>query len=448
MIFYLISVFLVVYAFINYKKSFMLFLGFKFFLNQNITIVSVPGIPTLTLDLLLTIIYFVLLITLKNSSQTASASFPYKVPMCLMTFSYLFSAVFAIAPISVELANFIKTVTDSIIIIWMIWQIVETPQDFGFLIKYFTIIFIVSICYAFFEYTILSNPLIKYEQTLNYDSSKVVDNIYSSTGIRGYRVQSIFYHAIGAGMNWALFAFWIFSMKIKQNNRVNWLELLVSIACIVCCFMTKCRSSYIFLIIALLGLIDLKSKKFYKILPFFLVSFALIIPFISQYSDLIRTMTNFNALNSYKAGSSINMRVMQFTATLNLFYKRPLFGYGLKFLNYLDTRYTYQLLGLESIWMNVLTKLGIFGFVAYIIKMIYDIFTVPEKYHTRWIMVLLLAYWITYTVSSIPGFSESLLYIVIFYYLKSSDYYKNKKDSMESHKLFLTGDGKIIHKKS
>lgn len=446
MIFYIIAFVLVLYSFFDFKKSFFLYLGFKLFLNQNVSLVSLPGIPTLTLDLVLTWFYFILLVTLKKDYQKSTDSFPLKNPMIMLLVSYFFSALFGISPFLAEIANYVKFIADSIIIIWMIWQVVESEDDFSFIMNYFVWLFAFSILYAFYEYIISANPLISYEQTLNYDTSKVVDNLYSADGIRGYRVQSIFYHAIGAGMNWALFFFWLVSYQIKKMSQFSFFKIIVAIGCVICCFMTKSRSSYIFLAIISLGLIDFKSKRFYKFLPVLFLGICIILPFVSQYQDLLKTMVSVDAINSYNAGSSIDMRMKQFSAAMNLLIQRPLFGYGLKFLDYLSNSDTVQLLGLESVWLNALTKLGMLGVLSYLVQLIYDVVIIPKKYSLIWLVFLSAAYWITYTVSSVPGFSIYLFYLIMFYYIKTSKVYQNKKASSRVNQLFFK-EGKIIYRR-
>ena len=157
-------------------------------------------------------------------------------------------------------------------------------------------------------------------------------------------------------------------------------------------------------------------------------------------------MVSVDAINSYNAGSSIDMRMKQFSSAMNLLIQRPLFGYGLKFLDYLSNSDTVQLLGLESVWLNVLTKLGMLGALSYLVKLIYDVVIIPKKYSLNWLVFLGAAYWITYTFSSVPGFSIHLFYLIMFYYIKTSKVYQNKKASLRVTQLFFK-EGKIIYRR-
>ena len=99
----------------------------------------------------------------------------------------------------------------------MIWEIYEDKADYKRLYKYITIVMLISCVYAFIEFFIKRNPLALYEATLNKDESRIILGLYTNEQ-RGYRVQSIFEHAIGAGINWAIYA--IFTMRLWIDSSL------------------------------------------------------------------------------------------------------------------------------------------------------------------------------------------------------------------------------------
>ena len=60
MIFLIIGLLIIFIAFRNYKKGFYYFLFYKVCLVTNITVISVPGLPLLTLDVFMTLVFIVL----------------------------------------------------------------------------------------------------------------------------------------------------------------------------------------------------------------------------------------------------------------------------------------------------------------------------------------------------------------------------------------------------
>ena len=94
MVFIIIGFFILVYSTKNFKNGFSIYLAFKLFLVTNITLISVPGIPLLTLEMFLTIM-FVLLFFLKGKKyQRAHMRFPYRFPFWLLIICWTISSIF------------------------------------------------------------------------------------------------------------------------------------------------------------------------------------------------------------------------------------------------------------------------------------------------------------------------------------------------------------------
>ena len=116
----------------------------------------------------------------------------------LLFVCWLLSSMFAIAGFKAELSNLTKIVSEDILLVWLMWEMLETKEDFKFLYKYVTILIFASCVYGLIEYAIKSNPLTLYEATLIHDETRSFVGLYTNMD-RGYRIKSIFEHAIGAG---------------------------------------------------------------------------------------------------------------------------------------------------------------------------------------------------------------------------------------------------------
>ena len=102
----------------------------------------------------------------------------------------------------------------------------------------------------------------------------------------------------------------------------------------------------------------------------------------------------------------------------------PIFGLGPSFTDVMEGTLIDRLLGSESIWLGVITQLGVIGIIAYIIQVFYFIYKVPKNFKNKYLFIVSLAYWITATVTSMPGFKIIYLYLFLFYIIKNTEYYK------------------------
>ena len=97
MIFYILAGLIGLCSVINFKRGFILFLAFKLLLVQNVTLISIPGVPLLTLDMFMSMVYSFWFFMSKNNRKTAKYSFPYLTPNIVISFSWIISSAFSVA---------------------------------------------------------------------------------------------------------------------------------------------------------------------------------------------------------------------------------------------------------------------------------------------------------------------------------------------------------------
>lgn len=401
------------------------------FLVTNITLISIPGFPLLTLEVFLTLIFIILFFANGKRFQFAHGSFPYKKLFALLSICWVVSSIFAIAGFSAELSNLIKNISEEIVFVWLMWEVLETEEDFKILYKYITIVIFASCVYGLVEYLIQNNPLALYEATLNKDESKVILGLYS-TEFRGYRIQSFFEHAIGAGINWGLYS--VFTIWLWINKKVKikfpFFYLFTAFMCIPSIILTKMRSTILFFLIACLSLVDIKKKRFYRMTVMALPAVFLLYPIIRN--NLVIFMSIFNSAAQQKiGGSTFDMRIMQIIAAINLVKLSPFVGLGNKFANVLSRTEYVQLYGMESIWIWVIVQFGLVGVISYLVYALYSIVIIPLEYNSKPMMFFALAYWVTYTVTSVPGMKIYLYFLIMIFFIKNSEKYINGKQKVE-----------------
>ena len=437
MVFILIGVLIIIYSFFDFKKGFSLYLCYKLVLVTNITLISKPGLPLLTLEMAMTLLYLFMFFLTGKKYQSAHKKFPLTIPFVLYCISMIISSCFSVVGFGGELSNLIKQFSENVLLVWMAWQILETKEDFIFLFKVVTVIILGSCIYGFIEYIIGNNPLTAYEATLNPGNS--IDWSYSAESSRGGRINSIFEHAIGAGMNWALYAVLVFNLIQNKSAGIKKfiIPVITAILCIFCMFLTNSRSPILFFIIALCSIINFKSKRFYFLMFAFIIGGIICIPFLPEnVSNIILSLLDENVASNI-GGSSIEMRLDQLSAAVALFIQSPAFGFGPSFKDVMQGDLVDRLLGGESVWFQVLPALGGLGIVAYIVQIYYTVVKLPQKYGSRQILFVSLAYWLTYTITSIPGFITIMFYVFIFYCIKTSENYKKAIEEGKIYGVYL-----------
>ena len=427
MIFTVIAFLIIICSFFNYKESFFIFLTYKLILVQNITIIAIPGVPLLTVDTMLTLWFALLYLVEGKKNSFTNVSMPYRVPLIIFCIVWLLSSIFSVAGFGAEFTRYIQDILNNVIIVFLIWKLVETKEDFIKLFKWITLLIFITTIYGFAEFLIKSNPLQQYELTIIGNTERSINNMYD-TEYRGYRVSSVFSHSIGAGVTWALYVLTIISLKVKHNvKKIPWqnFSILTAVLCIICIFLTKMRSPLLFLGIGLLGIIDLRKKSFYKFLGILVIVLVIISPWISKLNlTVLYSLFNSSAA-AQVSGSSMQQRSGQFQSAFTLLFQySPIFGLGSKFQDAMANSSLIQsLLGLESIWLNDIVKYGILGVLADVIWLYYLIIKIPKYYQSSDAFWLSIAYAITITATSVPGFQIYLLYLVLFACLKSTSKY-------------------------
>ena len=425
------------YSFFNFKKAFIIFLAFKLFLVQDITVVSVPGIPLLTLDLLINVFFIIRYTFIRKKVNNAKLSFPYSTPLLGLCFAWIVSSLFAVAGFGAEVSALLGNIINEILVLVMIWNIIETKDDFNYLFILITMVVLVSCIYGFIEYRLQFNPLSEYEHLLNNDPSRMLIFNYGTEGPRGYHVNSIFEHPIGASMTWALYCAFVFMIAISYNEKLPlcFIAFVTAALCIPSIIITKQRAGLVFLIILSLSFIKIKKKKTYLLLIPAFFSIFLFYEQISNNVNLFLSIFDSNAQIEV-SGSSVSMRIEQLLASIDIMSRSPIWGLGSKYRNIIFD-YTISLLrGVESIWFFVLPCYGLIGIVSYFYYFYWSVYKIPRFFHSYNLFLYTLAYWLIYSVTSLPGFRTYMLFLVLTYIIKKTSRYQRITNKIKTEWTF------------
>lgn len=414
------------YAFINFKKAFLWFLLFKTILVQNLTFLSLPGLPLLTIDTFMNLFFCAFFyVNRKKYIKLMTEKFPMKIPFLLLAGSWFISTIYAIAGFANAFSMFIGNVIQ-LLLVWIMWVLIKDKRDIIFLIKGLTLLFVCYALYMFYECSIQSNPFAEYTGTF-ISSDRLIDFSYEVTTERGYRARSVFEHAIGAGCNFALVGVLIFTILYAYNVKLPHLHwyLCVGILCSFCVFMTGSRGPIVFIMLAYLGFVNFKNLKFYRFAVIGVLAFLIALPYLPSTVFNI-TMSIFDS--DYQAqvgGSDADMRFDQLAAAIAVMGESPIVGLGYKFNSVMNTHLIDYLLGMESMWFSILTSFGLIGLFVNLIVAYYFLIKIPRQYHSQPFFFLSLAYWVTATLTSLPGLQMFLYYLVLVIFIKIAQFKRN-----------------------
>lgn len=424
MILLLIGFAILIYAVIDYKKAFLLYLIYQLFWYDQLVVLQIGG-RTVFISTFMNAVFFALYF-LHRRMRRQNQKFPFKVPFIFLAVSMFCTCLFAVAGFSSELTRQLTIFVRDFLIVWMIWRIVETRKDFNFVIKGITIVMFAACIFGLIEYVKRSNPFFDYKSSIAME--KIANYNYMvnsfSAMARGYRVYSIFEHPIGGGMIFGLYFAFVLTLYVKRKKELPWrtFALVTAFLCIPCVILTKMRSAYVFTAIAVLPAINFKKKQFYKLAGTAIIFAVISWPIISANFNIFASLLN-KKLQQSVGGSSLAQRFSQFSAVFSLMKMSPVFGLGEKFQNVIVNSYTKAALGYESLWFLIMPKYGMVGVIAYVIYGYFCLIIIPRTYRSKELFFTMLAYWATYTVTSIPSFRAAIFFFVVFFYIKISEVY-------------------------
>lgn len=315
-----------------------------------------------------------------------------------------------------EFSRFVGYILYNVIDIWLMWKLITTYDQYKFILKGLIIIFCVSGIYGGIESLLEVNPILEYK-------SELIPEGLSKYGIddfRGYRATSIFEHPIAMGMNFSLFVILVINHilhdKLSIANKFS--VYLLILICIYNVFLTKMRSGMVFLIIMSFSMLNFSSKKTYGMLLGLGLFLVMICAINSDMANIFLSIFS-EQYRDAAGGSSIDMRIEQLEACIQIMRESFFTGLGERFVESLNNAYISDALGFESVIFEELTKHGVIGMLTTLFLMIYSVIYIPYKQRNKKVLFITLAYWCTYVLTSVPFFRFHLYYFLIFILLKS-----------------------------
>lgn len=442
MVFSVIGVTILIYSCINLKKGFLVYLLYQIIWFSNGKIISMAGVPSVPIYLVMSLGFTAIYIS-KGGFRAKLVEFPFMIPFLILSVSRVLTCFTSLEGFSSEFARAIGFIFGSFIEVVLTWRIVEEEKDFDFLIKGYCLIFTFASVYGLVEYVIKTNPIVEYKSMLTPEGIST----YQADIFRGYRVMSIFEHPIGAGMTFGLFAVFAFLYWTSRKKKTNNIYITVALLSILCVTLTKMRASILFTIIAAMAFVKLNNKRFYKVALLALMCLAVCFPIYKDYINVFLSLFSSSARQAV-GGSDSTMRFLQFDTVYRIMKMSPLLGFGEQCAVYLPKSLVANAFGFESIWFEAMSRYGIIGVIGNLLMLLYSVFMVPHKYKSKCAFWISLAFWLTNTLTTVPFFRMSMYYVVYFYCIKQTMFYKKERKlcDMQPEKNLLTLKNKFVLK--
>lgn len=400
---------------VDFKKGVLLYAPMKLFFNINVRFGS------FTFDLAMsTLVLFLFLIKHKKLKNSV---FPMAKYFWVYSFGYCLTCLFP---------DIVPNMIPRILVIVLAFSYVyfyclQTKDDVKFAVWSYAIFAIIMCINGLLEPMMHINPLDEFMQSISdADNSLFIDNEWVRMGQVRYR--SFIPHAISYGVACCVIFYsliWHY-LSVKENMLMR-VVVLGAIALslsgmIICGSRTP--------ILGLLPLSYILFNKKYVSIKMRWRLILLIFVFVLLEGDYIIYSID-SIINSKAAedagGSSIDMRLYQYSLALDWMSENPLFGKGMNFDAYSANS---SILGGESVWIPLIMNNGIVGVVsyAYLCWGTYKVFA--KSSGKVFLLVFSLGWLIMRTATSLIGVTDAQFFtcmFIIYRYYQINEHFANIK---------------------
>jgi len=240
------------------------------------------------------------------------------------------------------------------------------------------------------------------------------------------RIQSIFCTPMSMGLAMGVFGYLLFEYrKMAKNN--NFFVAVLMLACLILPWLTGSRSVFAALLMLLIPVLNesLSGNRF-ALLKIGLVGGAVFL--LGGWVMLL--VDSFIHSDTAVTGSSLEMRLMQFAVIVPFFLNSPIWGNGYAYTWSFVKAVDADILGAESIWLQLLVDFGVIGAIAYISCIVYMIKALRKVFHKKSIF-LPMSVVVGYTLSTFLGLELNFFFIVCMIFMKAKEFYNKDDDAKE-----------------
>lgn len=360
---------------------------FIMFLPNTMYIVDQPGLPLISFKrmyIAVWVVFFIASIIINRSINGQITQLPFYRGCLYITLllGFVTAATFKNNPIAIP--GYLSFILETIFPVFMVWIVFKDSDSVLRVIKILVYVYTLVALYGVFAYLYDSNPLL--ELLVSEDSSRKLLFTYDSNeraGIEG-RAQSFFAHPLHLGYISSVIMVMVFGVQkgFKLFPIIIYLSILFVLMLSV--MLAGSRSPILLLIISMFVYAVYSGwVSYFKI---FLIS-VLVLVFIigsgmhesilgNRLVLITSIFEDFLTGDSGLGGSSIDMRLSQLAAAINIFLDSPIYGHGMGYIRtVIENRLAPGLLRGESFAFKII-DIGVIGMIGYFLlyKGIYSSF--------------------------------------------------------------------------
>ncbi len=347
-------------------------------------------------------------------------TYPFLVPSLLVGASFVITNLLAEAhwPSTVFVLNTIYLFP------FVVWCVLDEEKDVKMLLYLFCVYFGFCVIYALVELALGENIIVKNLLRMNI----VNENVINYTEIRfGFkRLQSIFDTPMSMGMAMAVFGYLLFETR-KMLKESNFFIDILLVACLVLPWLSGARSVFVSAFIILIPILNqtMKGNRF-ALLKIALLGGG----FFLLGGWFMTLIDSFIHSDTAVTGSSVDMRLLQFAVIMPFFLNSPIWGNGYAYTWSFVKAVDADLLGAESIWLQMLVDFGVIGGMAYIACIIYMAKHLKSMFG-RSGYAMPVAVIVGYSLSTFLGLELNYFFIICIMLMKIYEFY-GKENEEES----------------
>lgn len=391
----------------------------RFFIITAITITFIEQF-NLASNWISIIAFMISLLKLNYKAMLKTYTYPLKWASVVIILSCLATAIVHNQISDKDTYTYICKFVINVFIFWGI--IIENPYQY--LKLAYKTIFVYGLLigiYNVLEVLTQSNLYIDYVMSKNWYIYKEGTIDVIRFGLK--RCQSIFgMHTTNGGvalsLGFTLLYIHFYTNFVSPRNRL--ISLFTGILLMISVFLTGARSAIIGMVICLLTFVNFKKIKF-KYVASMIVLTMIVAPYIDNYVNEV--VDSFKDTSNV-SGSNSDMREQQLEIAYLAMMHSPVVGNGMNSTAEIRKNNPY-LLGAESIWFPEMIDRGWFGVVA-LAGLFVSMILYTWKMRRKKLAFFVLGFLLFGTMSSIPWFYESYVFIYLLIMIEAEHLYGKK----------------------
>lgn len=365
-----IYIFFLLISLKDWRKGVVLWAAWRFVIgNPNLCLSYYP--PAMTLDFGIDISLLFIFIIKGAKNKYANKNFPFKKIFWFYLFSYTISQFFSVLPIQEGLLKYVKFFIQNFGFLYLFFIAIKEKKYFYIFLVNIIVSSFVFTAYGIQEYFTHLNPLndlvsSTIPQEILRGKTYYVEGIYENLRFGHTNIYSVFSIHGAYGCSAVIVCFLI--LQMQEFIKKKYFILLV-LFLLISAFISNSKTAMLGAVMLGLLFLDPFSKRKSKNFVYIFVIVIAMLPITMSY------LVNFNSLFDQSLaqesnGSSLALRLEQFSAAIRLFVDSPIWGYGIGAGGELIKKEP-MLLGLESSLLVIPIERGVLGLVSYIYMWIF-----------------------------------------------------------------------------